>query len=151
MVHLLRICQLFRGYVLRCAERHFRLRQIRVLRPPARHFGKAEIGDLHPAFSVDQNIARFDVAMDDAFLMSVLQRVADFRHDGQRLFGRQGLPGLLHLPQIQAIHVFHDEVVEVSGLSEIVYPHNIRVIQPRQRPGFASEPFGECRVAAQLG
>ena len=49
--------------------------------------GDAEIRDLHPAAFIQQDVLRLDVAVHDALLVRELQRLADLRHDLQRLHG----------------------------------------------------------------
>ena len=82
----------------------------------ADHFGDAEVRDLHPALFVEQDVLRLDVAVDDALLVGVLQRLANLRHDGQRLV-RRNLAGQQQLAQIQAIHKFHQQVITVPARS----------------------------------
>ena len=43
------------------------------------------------------------------------------------------LPPRDHLPQVHAIDVLHEEVVQPPGLAEVVQGDDVRVIQPRQR------------------
>ena len=80
----------------------------------ARQLGQAEVGDLHAAALVEQDVFRLDVAVDDAFVVGELQGLADLRHDRQRLLRRQ-LAGLHQLPQIHAVDVLHEEVVQRRG------------------------------------
>ena len=51
----------------------------------ANKLGDAKVGDLHPALLVEQDVLRLDVAVDDALLVRELQRLANLRHNGQRL------------------------------------------------------------------
>ena len=53
--------------------------------------------------------------MDDALVMRELQRVANLRHDGQRL-ARRNAAGVEQLPQVHAVHKFHEEIVEWAGI-----------------------------------
>ena len=58
-----------------------------VLGLAADQLGQAEVGDLHPALLVQQDVLRLDVAVDDAVVVGVLEGLADLRHDGQGLLG----------------------------------------------------------------
>ena len=58
--------------------------------------------------------------------------------------------GLLHLAQGQAIHKFHDEVGQVARLAEFVDGHDVGMVQPGQRAGFAIEALGEIRSGGGL-
>ena len=53
----------------------------------AHQLRQAEVGDLHPALLVEQDVFGLDVAVDHAVVVGVLQGLADLRHDGQGLFG----------------------------------------------------------------
>ena len=75
------------------------------------NFRQTEIRHLHAAAAVEQNVFRLDVAMDDALVVGILQCVANLRHDGQRL-ARGNAPGVQQLPQVHAVHEFHQEVVK---------------------------------------
>ncbi len=112
----------------------------------AQHFGNAEVGDLHPPLLVEQNVLGLDVAVDDAFVVRKLERLADLRDDGQRLLGRKPA-GALDLPQIAAVHEFHYEVVQGARLAEVMHRDDVRMVQARQGAGFAVEPLGKARVA----
>ena len=112
--------------------------------------GQPEICDLHPAALVDEDVFRLDVAMDDAFVVGELQGVADLRHDRQGLLGLY-VAGPDRLPQVDAVDVLHDEVeLAVRRAAEIVDGDDVRMAEPRQRPGLAREPLGKGRIAADL-
>ena len=53
----------------------------------AHDFGNAKVGDLHPAFPVQQDVLRLDIPVHDAFVVGELQRLANLRHDLQGLAG----------------------------------------------------------------
>ena len=72
---------------------------------------QAEVGDLHPALLVQQDVLRLDVAVDHAVVVGVLQRLADLRHDGQGFLGRE-LAGVQQPAQVHAVDELHEEVVE---------------------------------------
>ncbi len=88
MIHRQRFFNLFRCHVMRRAHHVPDPGQRNLSGGHSHYFGNAEIGDLHPALFVHQEIFRFDVAVDDAFVVGELQRLADLRYDGQRLFRR---------------------------------------------------------------
>ena len=148
MIHFLRLFDLFRRHVMRRADRPFRVRQHYVRLAP-RDFGNAKIGNFHPPFFVQQNVLRLDVAMDDAFVMRELQRLANLRHDLQ-CFARLEFAGPLQLPQIQPIHKLHDEEGQPVHLAEFVQRHDIGMAQLCQCPRFAIEPLGKTRTAGHL-
>ena len=74
-------------------------------------FRQTKIRHLHPSAAVEQDVLRLDVAMDDALVVRELERVANLRHDGQRL-ARRDASGVEQLSQVHAVHEFHQEVVK---------------------------------------
>ena len=112
--------------------------------------------------------------MDDALVVRELQRVANLRHDGQRLAWRDA-PGVEQLPQRHAVHKFHEEKIEwhrhlacvsligisfdthrrdacaTTNLPKFIQRHDAGMIQFCQRLGFAGEASGKRGVAADAG
>ncbi len=78
-------------------------------------------------------------------VVGVLQRLADLRHDGERLGGRES-PRLQHLPQRQAVHKFHQQKIISLRFAEVVNGDDVGMVQPGQRAGFAFESLGKLRV-----
>ena len=115
----------------------------------AQQLGDPEIRDLHPALFVEQDVLRLDVAVDDALLVRILERLADRRHDDQRLLRRQ-LPGLQQLPQAHPIHELHQQVIEAVGLAEVIDGDNVRMVEAGQRLRLAGETLGKARVLLLL-
>ena len=72
---------------MRCADDLLVERDGRLGPFSAYQLGDAEVGDLHLAARIQENVLRLDVAVDDAVIVRVLQRLADLRHDGERCFG----------------------------------------------------------------
>ena len=96
VIHLLRMLHLFGGHVVRCAY-DLLLARDRALRFSPKHFSDPEIGDLYPAFLVEQDILRLDIPMDHAVFVGVLERLADFGNNRQCLLGNKFF-GLDQLP-----------------------------------------------------
>jgi hypothetical protein len=149
MIHRLRFLHLLGGHVIWRADDALRLHQVR-FRLAAHELGDAEVGDLHAALFVQQDVLRFDVAMDDTFVVGELQRLANLRHDLQRL-ARGKLPRSLQLPQVQSVHKLHDEERQSVHLAELVNGHNVGMTQPGQGAGLAVESFGKVRAGDLRG
>ena len=149
VIDLQRPLHLLRGHVVQRAHHLPRPGQREVAGVAAQQLGQAEVGDLHAALAVQQDVLRLDVAVDDALLVGVLQGVADLRHDPQRLLRLQ-VAVAQQLPQVDAVHVLHDEVVEAAGLAEIVDGDDVGMAEPGQGAGLAVEALGEGGVAAGL-
>ena len=144
------ILLLRRGVVGR-ALRHGSIRPWR----PVRLFGiaddlrDAEVRDLHRARFVDEQVLRLDVAMDDAVIVGALQRLADGRHDAERLLRREAF-GLQELAQIHAIDELHEQKVEAARLPEVMHADDVRVIQRGERMGLLFKPCRKLRIIRPL-
>lgn len=115
----------------------------------ADELGDAEIGDLHAAADIQEEVLGLDIAMKDALLVSELECVTDFRNDGEGLGGRK-FTHAHGLAKVEALDVFHGEVVEAAGKTEIVNHNNVRMIEFGEDAGLAGESFGEMWVGAEL-
>jgi hypothetical protein len=150
VIDRLRPLHLLRRHVVRRAHDLLRAGQRVRPRPLPQQLRQAEVRDLHPAFQVHQDVFRLDVAVHDPFVVGVLQRLANLRHDRQRLLRLQ-VPGPEHLPQVCPVHELHEEVIQPAHLAEVVDRDDARVAQARQGLGYAGEPLGERRVGPRLG
>ncbi len=91
------------------------------------HFGDTEVGDFHATVFVEQQVLGFNVAVNDPAVVSELQCVAQRRHDGQRLLGSE-FPRTQELPEIRAVHEFHEQEIKPARLPEVVNRDNVRMI-----------------------
>ncbi len=110
-------------------------------------FGQTKVGHLYPALHVHHDIRGLDVAMHDAVLVGVAERVADMRGDGDRMHGFQ--PPCLeeHLGDICAFHELHDDVEQPAWhLAEVEDCDHPRVHESRHEPGFIAETLGILRL-----
>ena len=81
----------------------------------AYQFGDAKIGDLYPATSIQQDVLRLNIAMENAFVVGELERLANLGHHQKRLGGRK--PAQFHrLAQIHPIHEFHQQIEKAPRL-----------------------------------
>jgi len=85
-------------------------------------FGEAKVSDFHAAFAVREHVLGFDVAVDNAFVVRLLQRVANLWNNLQR-FTRREASGAFELAQDRTIHKFHDEKAQAVHLPEFVNGH----------------------------
>ncbi len=130
----------------------------------AEQLRQAEVGDLHAAAFVEQDVFRLDVAMDHAFIVGELQGVADLRDDFERL-GRLEIARSQCLPQIDAVDVFHQKVIKAAalamrlmgarpgrqGVAKIENGDDVGMTQLGEAPRLAREAFRESRIAADVG
>jgi hypothetical protein len=113
-------------------------------RPPDQ-LGDPEVGDLHPALAVEQDVLGLDIPMHHALVVGELQGLADARDDGQSLF-RPHLPVPHQGPQTHPVHVLHQEIEMAVGLPEIVDRHDGRMCQPGESLGLPGESLRELRL-----
>ena len=147
MVHLLGCAQLLGRHVAQRAHRLVAGREPR--RGLVVHqLGETEVGDLHVAALVDQDVLRLDVPVYHSTIVGVLEGGADFRHDGQRL-GRLELPFGQQLSQVGAVHVLHHDPRQVPVLIEVVHRHDARMGQAGERLGLAHEALLPARDRAR--
>ena len=114
------------------------------------HFRDPEVRDLHAALAVQQDVLRLDVAVDDAAVVGVLERVADPRDDGERLARGQAF-ALEQLAQVHAIDELHQEEKQVAAAAEFVERDDSRVVEFRQCAGLAGKTFGKRGIAGDGG
>jgi hypothetical protein len=131
------------------AEYLSRAGQARHRHLPPEQLGETEVGDFYTPLLVEEHVFRLDVAVNDAFFVRILQRVTDLWHDLERLLRRE-FAGLQRLPQIDAVHVLHQEKEVSSRLAEVVDRDDVRVAQLREGAGFTEEPLGERRILAHF-
>ena len=110
--------------------------------------GQAEVHDLRRLPVGKQDVARLDVAMNEAQFQPGLQPDRDLDADVNRLF----LGHLFHLrhERLQAplIHDLHGEVEQSMMLAGRKHFHDVRIIQARRDAGLALEALHKFRVRA---
>ena len=108
--------------------------------------GYAEVGDLHPALVVDDDVLGLDVAVDDVPPMGEAQRFQDLDGDRDHQFGAQR--GVLEddLFERAALEILHRDVVGAFRLSPIVDLHDVGVVEAGGAAGFTAEALDELLV-----
>ena len=109
-----------------------------------------EIRHLHAAAPVEQEIFRLDIAVDDTLVMGELEGITNLGHDGQR-FPRGDAPGVEQLPQIHAIHKFHEEKVEAIRAAKFVDSDDTGMVEFGEGSGFTGEALGKRGIVADVG
>ncbi len=135
---------MFGRNVERCAQHRFVCRMQRLLGERLVHrFRQAEVDDLgHWSVVVgrDQNIRRFQIAVDDPLLMGVLDSMADFHEEFQAV--GNGEPNRIAVfGDGNALDVFHHEKgAAAMGEAAVEHPGNVRVIHEGEGLPFDLEP-----------
>ena len=107
--------------------------------------GQSEVSDEWFATSVEQNVSRFEIAMQNPVLMRVLHGACYLGHEPDALarFGAQRSSGFL---QAAARRVFHAEKRQpVFALADFINGKNIRMIETGS--GFRLSPKTFSRLA----
>ena len=120
---------LLRTHVGRSAQQGTVLRE-RVAARRSERFADAEVGH-HGHAVVDHDVLRFDVSMDDALPVRVIERASHRTRDLQRILHRDSaLAGHSHA-QRRSLDVRHDEVEVPIVLAGVVERQDMRVTQSR--------------------
>ncbi len=101
----------------------------------------AEVGDVQVAFTVDQEIPRLDVPVDDPVRVRVIERLPSLLEPPQRV--RRRLAAVLLQPLLErgAVDVLHDDVGPLAGLADVVDRHDVRLVGDARRGAcLAGEP-----------
>jgi len=135
--------RLFRTHVGRGADRHAGHRRAG-LGAPARieALGDAEVDhlDQHLALVVgDQQVARLEVAVDDPFLVRVLDALADLQEQFEPVCEVHAA-AVAELDQGQARHVLHrEEQPALLGGADVQNLRDVRMLHAREQGAFAAE------------
>jgi putative endopeptidase len=139
-------------HVRRGAEQHVRTGEVRGdrrrlraqrrrRRPGGRVFerlGEAEVEDLDVAVRRELHVRGLEVAVDDAALVGVLERLRDLQRDRQR-FGDRDRSVREPLREILALDQLHREEAHAVGGVETVDRSDVRMVQRREQTGLALE------------
>ena len=98
-----------------------------------------------------QDVARLDVAVDDALSMSVVQRVRHFARDAKGLGSRDRAAPHDAIPERLPFDVRHHVVQEPVGFTRIVERQDVRVLQPGRdldlsKESLRADRLGELRT-----
>jgi hypothetical protein len=104
--------------------------------------GQAEVGDPGLIRFVDDDVGRFEIAMEDAVPVSVMDRLGDGLDVPGRHSRRDG-PVAHDLAQRPAGHVVHREERLTLVLAHLVNGYDVRVLQRGSGLGLGAEPTHE--------
>ena len=92
------------------------------------------------AFGINENVARLNVAMQDAVFMRVMNCARQFR-DELRCISDRDRRALCHFIQLSAVDEFHAEVAGTLAFADFVNGNDARMIQVGGRFGFPTKPL----------
>jgi hypothetical protein len=101
--------------------------------------GHHEIGNFDLTAPRDENVPRFDVAVDDALRVGVSQGPRHVRGDRKRRRQRQAADLLPDVLERETIDVFEHQPHTLAATREVVDLDDIRVVELREQPGLAFE------------
>ena len=104
----------------------------------------AEIGNDRVAV-LDEDVLRFDVAVDDIAFVRRVERVGHFARELHGIVNRQLLLAIQEIAQRLALHVGHHIIKETVLLPRIEQRQDVRVVELCGNRDFAEEAFGADR------
>ena len=112
--------------------------------PDARvgRLGQAEVEHLHGAVGAHHDVGGLEIAVDDAPLVSGLERLDDLRRDAQRIVQRDR-PAREPLGEVLPFDELHRQRAPSTGRGrffESVDLRDVRVVERRERASFPVEP-----------
>ena len=100
---------------------------------------------------IDQNVLGLDVTVNHAGAMCGSQTIQRLRDHAQRLTYGECALGVHLMPQIDAMHIFHDQKIKSIELAGVIHLNDVRVGDGRGRIGLAAEPFDELLPMRAFG
>ena len=136
-------------HVLRCPQRHSRLRHAGAA-SRLHGDGDTEIRDQRVPVT-QQDVLRLDVAMDHAQPVGVAEGIGHLASDGDGVVDRELSFALEPVPQRLARHERHHVVQQAVGLAAVEERQDVRMLESRGRPNLgqkalAAERRAELRV-----
>ena len=101
--------------------------------------GNAEIHDAWRAVVIEQDVRRFQVAMDDALRVGMGDGIENGPQRGDRLDGWQGAALPEKLGQVLAGHVLEDQIRIAALFTRLVDGHDVRMAHAADRPGLGQQ------------
>jgi VPDSG-CTERM motif len=99
---------------------------------------KPEVGKMWFASLIKQNVSRFDVAMQDVVLVSVMNRARHFGDEFRRTANRDRL-ALCHFIELSAVDEIHAEVAATFALPDFMNWHDKWMVEAGSRFRFSTK------------
>ena len=127
-----------------------RLRWIDRRSVDARGLGEAEVEDLHDALRCDLDVGRFQIAVDDAALVSRVERIGNLPRNGERLGdGEAAVCTSDTFGQRFALDQLEDEAAYAVCFFDAVDRADVRMIERGEHPRFAFEARATFRIGGE--
>ena len=122
-------------HVARAARNAFDARHVRILDQR-----DAEIDDAHVVVEREHDVARLDVAMNDAAAMRVVQALRALEQDLDDVVDAQQVVGAaIRVERARAVHVLRDDVVAAVFLARVVDRQDVGVLEAPHHLRFVEE------------
>jgi hypothetical protein len=115
-----------------------------------RQLGETEVQHLDPAVVSDHHVGRFEVAMDDPFLVGGGQRVSDLDRERKEPVELEA-SGWQHLIEALALDQLHRQEMDPVGLLHRVDGDDVRLVEGRDRLRLALESLQPLCIRRHLG
>ena len=111
--------------------------------------GDPEVGQQHPAVGGDEDVARLDVAVDEAGVVGGVEGGGDARADVDRQLGAQPRLHVEQLAQALAVDELHHDGLAAAVLEDVVHGDDVGVGQAGDGDGLATEALGDDGIGGQ--
>ena len=134
------------GEVLGGSHHHVVAREVAVTR---RRLGDTEVGEQDPPLRGDEDVAGFDVAVDESGLVSGVERGGDGDPDPDRELRCQPLVVVEHLAEAPSGNELHHHGLSAVLVDGVVHRDDVRMSQSGYGDCLPPEPFGDHGVGCQ--
>ena len=110
------------------------------------HPGDAKVHDLDRAVFQHHHVMGFNIPVNDALTVGVLQSLGNLNRKVQGLFPVQDSLLFHILLQRNALDQFHDDVIRHNGGRHIVYGHDVGMTEHSNRLALRMEPAAKIFV-----
>ena len=111
--------------------------------------GETEVGQVGVVLLAEQDVRRFDVAMDEAMAVGGVERPAELRHDAGRPLGSEAPLGADERAQVGPVDVAHDDEQHAVVLARVVDGEDVGVLDRGGGLGLGHEALAKVRVVGE--
>ncbi len=113
--------------------------------------GKAEIGNVDLIFFSDEDVVRFEIAMNDAFGMSGVECFTELPDELEAAVERKGVLFLKNVVKVRAVHKSHGDELHAVGFAQIVNAQNVLVRDSAGEKKLVFESLNDLGIAGKVG
>jgi len=117
---------------------------------PLRQPGQAEVGDASPSATIDHHVGRFEISVEDAFLVGRGDSGAKLSRDLERLVLGQAADAAQQCRQILTVDVLHRDEVLAVDLADVVDAADVGVSHAQGEPNLVQESPQSSGIAFEF-